>query len=68
VDTITEINIQSSIDKLIERRSSFVVAHRLSTVRNADEIVVLMHGKIIEGGDHATLFKQKGRYFELYTS
>lgn len=48
-------------------RTSFVIAHRLSTVRNADEIIVLKHGEIIERGNHTALLNQKSRYYELYT-
>jgi ATP-binding cassette subfamily B multidrug efflux pump len=68
VDTRTEINIQVGIDKLMEGRTSFIIAHRLSSVRNADEIIVLEHGEIVERGSHDYLIKHKGRYFELYTS
>lgn len=68
VDTRTELNIQMGIDKLMEGRTSFVIAHRLSTVRNADEIIVLEAGRIVERGNHTALLQQKGRYFELYTS
>ncbi|MFY0255364.1 ABC transporter ATP-binding protein [Chitinophaga sp. 30R24] len=68
VDTRTEINIQTGIDKLMKGRTSFVIAHRLSTIRNADEIIVLEHGEIIERGRHQILLQQKGRYFELYQS
>ena len=51
----------------MENRTVFVIAHRLSTVRNAKAIMVLDHGKIIERGDHEELLKQKGRYYQLYT-
>jgi len=51
----------------MQGRTSFVIAHRLSTVRNADEILVMEHGEIIERGNHETLLALKGRYFELYT-
>ncbi|RAJ22611.1 ATP-binding cassette subfamily B protein [Pedobacter cryoconitis] len=68
IDTRTEIHIQIGIDRLMEGRTSFVVAHRLSTIINADKIIVLEQGEIIEQGSHAELLKQKGRYFELYTS
>ena len=51
----------------MQDRTSFVIAHRLSTVRNADEIIVLENGAIIERGNHEVLLKQKGKYFELYT-
>jgi len=67
IDTRTEQIIQKGMDQLMEGRTSFVIAHRLSTVRNADEILVLEHGEIIERGSHNTLLKQKGRYYELYT-
>ncbi len=67
IDTRTEEIIQKGMDQLMQGRTSFVIAHRLSTVRNADEIMVLENGEIIERGNHATLLKQKGRYYELYT-
>ena len=67
IDTRTEEIIQKGMDQLMQGRTSFVIAHRLSTVRNADEIMVLENGEIIERGDHETLLKQKGRYFELYS-
>ncbi len=67
VDTRTEILIQKGMDKLMDGRTSFVIAHRLSTVQNADEILVLEHGVIIERGTHECLLKKKGRYYELYT-
>lgn len=68
VDTRTEINIHVGIDRLMKGRTSFVIAHRLSTVRNADEIIVLEHGEIVEKGSHKDLLHKKGRYFELYNS
>lgn len=67
VDTRTEILIQKGMDKLMEGRTSFVIAHRLSTVQNADEILVLENGEIIERGTHQELLDKKGRYWELYT-
>ncbi len=67
IDTRTEQIIQKGIDQLMQGRTSFVIAHRLSTIHNADEIMVLENGEIIERGDHSSLLKQKGRYFELYT-
>jgi ATP-binding cassette subfamily B protein len=67
IDTRTEQTIQKGIDQLMLGRTSFVIAHRLSTIRNADEIMVLEHGEIIERGSHAVLLKQKGRYYELYS-
>ncbi len=67
IDTRTEEIIQKGMDQLMQGRTSFVIAHRLSTVRNADEIMVLEHGEIIERGKHAELLQKKGRYYELYT-
>ena len=67
IDTRTEALIEKGMDSLMEGRTSFVIAHRLSTVRNSDAIMVLEHGKIIERGDHDTLIAQKGRYYQLYT-
>ncbi len=67
VDTLTEQKIQSAIDTIIQGRTSLVIAHRLSTVRNADLILVVRDGKIVEQGTHAELLKKKGHYFRLYT-
>ena len=67
VDTLTEQKIQHAIDTIIHGRTSVVIAHRLSTVRNADAIMVLEHGEIIERGNHDDLLALKGRYYELYT-
>ncbi len=67
VDTLTEQKIQSAIDTIIRGRTSLVIAHRLSTVRNADLILVVMDGKIVEQGTHAELLKMKGNYYRLYT-
>ncbi len=66
VDTITENLIQQAIDKLMQGRTNFVIAHRLSTIRNADIILVVHDGKIIERGTHDELIKQRGTYFDLY--
>lgn len=66
VDTITENLIQQAIDKLMQGRTNFVIAHRLSTIRNADIILVVHDGKIIERGTHDGLIKQRGTYFDLY--
>ena len=67
VDTRTERHIEKGMDTLMKDRTTFVIAHRLSTVRNANAIMVLEHGEIIERGDHDDLLAQKGRYYELYT-
>jgi len=67
VDTYTEKLIQDGMDKLMKNRTVFVIAHRLSTVRNANAIMVLENGQIIERGDHETLLNNKGRYYHLYT-
>lgn len=67
IDTRTEKLIQDGMDKLMEGRTVFVIAHRLSTVRNSKAILVLEHGEIIERGDHDELLKQKGKYYELCT-
>ena len=55
------------MDQLMQGRTVFIIAHRLSTVRNADQILVLEHGQIIEQGNHHTLLAQKGKYYQLYT-
>ncbi|MCI8453064.1 MAG: ABC transporter ATP-binding protein [Lachnospiraceae bacterium] len=67
VDTRTEKHIEHGMDRLMESRTTFVIAHRLSTVRNANAIMVLENGEIIERGDHDDLLAQKGRYYSLYT-
>lgn len=67
VDTRTEKHIERGMDRLMADRTTFVIAHRLSTVRNANAIMVLENGEIIERGDHDELLKHKGRYYELYT-
>ena len=67
IDTRTEKLIESGMDRLMQGRTVFVIAHRLSTVRNSNAIMVLEHGKIIERGDHEELLKQKQKYYQLYT-
>lgn len=67
IDTRTEAIVQNGMDKLMEGRTVFVIAHRLSTVRNADVITVLDHGRIIEKGNHEKLLAEKGTYYQLYT-
>ena len=67
VDTRTEKHIERGMDRLMADRTTLVIAHRLSTVRNADAIMVLENGEIIERGDHETLLTQQGRYYKLYT-
>ena len=67
IDTRTEAIIQKGMDALMEGRTTFVIAHRLSTVKNADVIIVLDHGRIIERGSHQELIEQKGQYYQLYT-
>ena len=66
IDTESEMQIQSAIETLLASRTSFVVAHRLSTIRNADRILVIHQGKILEQGTHAQLMAQRGRYYQLY--
>ena len=67
IDTRTESLIEKGMDRLMEGRTVFVIAHRLSTVRNADAILVLEHGAVVERGDHESLLLQKGMYYRLYT-
>ena len=67
IDTRTEKIVQDGMDKLMNGRTVFVIAHRLSTVRNSNAIMVLDHGRIIERGDHDDLIAQKGTYYQLYT-
>jgi ATP-binding cassette subfamily B protein len=67
IDTRTEGIVQDGMDKLMEGRTVFVIAHRLSTVKNSDVIMVLENGEIIERGSHESLIKEKGKYYQLYT-
>ena len=67
IDTRTEHLIEAGMDQLMEGRTVFVIAHRLSTVRNSDAILVLEHGEVIERGDHQSLIAEKGKYYQLYT-
>jgi ATP-binding cassette subfamily B protein len=67
IDTMTEQKIQMAIEKLVEGRTSFMIAHRLSTVVNADIILVVKDGKIIESGQHEELMNKKGYYYQLYS-
>ncbi len=66
LDTEAEIEVQEALDNLMKGRTTLVIAHRLSTIRNADRIIALVNGVIIEEGDHETLLKKKGEYFRLY--
>ncbi|MBR1555427.1 MAG: ABC transporter ATP-binding protein, partial [Oscillospiraceae bacterium] len=67
IDTRTEAIVSAGMDKLMHGRTVFVIAHRLSTVRNSDLIMVLDHGRVIEKGSHDELIAQKGHYYQLYT-
>ena len=67
VDTRTELHIEHGMDRLMNGRTTFVIAHRLSTVRNSNAIMVIEHGEILERGDHDDLLAQKGRHYKLYT-
>ncbi|ASW43231.1 ABC transporter ATP-binding protein [Clostridium isatidis] len=68
IDTRTEIQIQEALKKLMENKTTFIIAHRLSTIKNADKIIAIKDGRIIEEGTHDELMKQKGFYSELYNS
>ena len=68
VDTRTEILIQTAMDRLTKGRTSFVIAHRLSTIKNADKIIVMKDGNIVEVGSHDELLAKGGVYKDLYTS
>ena len=68
VDTRTEEMVQKSMDELTKGKTSFIIAHRLSTIKNADLILVMKEGNIVEQGNHKELLKKKGFYAELYNS
>ena len=68
VDTRTEVRIQKAMDNLMEGRTSFIIAHRLSTIRNADLILVMKDGDIVEQGTHEELLARNGFYADLYNS
>ena len=68
IDTRTEIKIQKAFNTLMKNRTTFIVAHRLSTIQNADLILVMNNGNIIEQGTHVSLYAQKGFYYNLYNS
>ena len=68
IDTRTEIEIQKAMDNLMKGRTSFIIAHRLSTIKNADLILVMNHGDIVEQGTHEELLEKGGFYSELYNS
>ncbi|MGL5125707.1 MAG: ABC transporter ATP-binding protein, partial [Fusobacteriaceae bacterium] len=67
VDTRTEKKLVNAINKIIKNRTSFIIAHRLSTIKNANKILVVKDGKVIEIGDHETLLEKKGFYYEMYS-
>ena len=67
IDTRTEKVVQDGMDKLMDNRTVFVIAHRLSTIKNSNVIMVLDHGNIIERGDHDSLIRERGIYYQLYT-
>ena len=66
IDTETEHLIQEAISKVLEGRTSFIIAHRLSTIRNADKILVIKKGVVVESGNHHELLEKKGYYYKLY--
>ena len=68
VDTRTEELVQQAMDKLTEGRTSFIIAHRLSTIKNADKILVMKEGNVVEQGTHEELLEKNGAYAELYNS
>ena len=66
MDAYTEAMIQDALEMIMKGRTSIIIAHRLSTIKNADKIVMIEHGKIVEMGSHNQLLKKKGQYAELY--
>ena len=68
IDTMTELRVQKAFDSLMKKKTCFIVAHRLSTIQNADQILVMKQGQIIEQGNHRELLSKKGFYYQLYTS
>jgi subfamily B ATP-binding cassette protein MsbA len=66
LDTESEIEVQDALEKLMRGRTTLVIAHRLSTIRNADRIIALVDGRIVEEGTHESLMEKKGEYFKLY--
>ena len=68
IDTRTELHIQEALLKLMEGRTSFIIAHRLNTIRDADTIMVIDHGQIIEQGSHDELIEQQGRYHSMFSN
>ena len=68
MDTRTEIQIQEAMRKLMEGKTCFVIAHRLSTIRNADLILVIKQGEVVEKGNHEELMRAEGEYYQMYTA
>ena len=66
LDTEAEVEVQEALDSLMKGRTTLVIAHRLSTIRNADRIIVLVDGKIVEEGTHESLLAKRGEYYKLY--
>jgi ATP-binding cassette, subfamily B, multidrug efflux pump len=66
IDTITELKIQDALKRLMHGRTSFIIAHRLNTIQEADKIILLEHGEIVEHGSHQELLKLKGKYYQLF--
>ena len=68
MDTTTERQVQSAMREMMQGRTSFVIAHRLSTIQNADQILVVDHGDVVEQGTHRELMEKKGAYYRLYAA